>query len=70
VRWVPVGSAVNKMLICRKIWLKREDLQPVFSFKIRGAYNMMASLSKEEKEKGVITCSAGGLHSALPVHLD
>ncbi|OXG30188.1 threonine ammonia-lyase, biosynthetic [Cryptococcus neoformans Ze90-1] len=42
-----------------QIWIKREDLQPVFSFKIRGAYNMMASLSDEEKKKGVITCSAG-----------
>ena len=42
-----------------KIWLKREDLQEVFSFKIRGAYNFMASLSDEERWKGVVTCSAG-----------
>ncbi|KAJ4483377.1 tryptophan synthase beta subunit-like PLP-dependent enzyme [Lentinula aciculospora] len=42
-----------------EIWLKREDLQEVFSFKIRGAYNFMASLSDEERWKGVITCSAG-----------
>jgi threonine dehydratase len=42
-----------------QIWLKREDLQPVFSFKIRGAYNMMAHLSEAEKKNGVITCSAG-----------
>ncbi|ABQ14180.1 threonine ammonia-lyase, biosynthetic [Dichelobacter nodosus] len=41
------------------IWLKREDLQPVFSFKIRGAYNMMASLSADLLAKGVITASAG-----------
>jgi len=41
------------------IWLKREDLQEVFSFKIRGAYNFMSSLSDEERWKGVITCSAG-----------
>ncbi|THH10660.1 hypothetical protein EW145_g1170 [Phellinidium pouzarii] len=41
------------------IWLKREDLQEVFSFKIRGAYNFMASLSEEERWKGVVTCSAG-----------
>ncbi|KAI0047755.1 threonine dehydratase I, partial [Auriscalpium vulgare] len=41
------------------IYLKREDLQEVFSFKIRGAYNMMASLSEEERWKGVVTCSAG-----------
>ncbi|KAJ3867912.1 tryptophan synthase beta subunit-like PLP-dependent enzyme [Lentinula novae-zelandiae] len=42
-----------------EIWLKREDLQEVFSFKIRGAYNFMASLNDEERWKGVITCSAG-----------
>ncbi len=42
-----------------EIWLKREDLQPVFSFKIRGAYNRMAQLNKEELKKGVIASSAG-----------
>ncbi|MDO4997569.1 MAG: threonine ammonia-lyase, biosynthetic [Neisseria sp.] len=42
-----------------QILLKREDLQPVFSFKIRGAYNKMAALSAEERAKGVITASAG-----------
>ena len=42
-----------------QIWLKREDLQEVFSFKIRGAYNFMASLTDDERWKGVITCSAG-----------
>ncbi|KIL66233.1 hypothetical protein M378DRAFT_186056 [Amanita muscaria Koide BX008] len=41
------------------IWLKREDTHQVFSFKIRGAYNLMASLTDEERWKGVITCSAG-----------
>ena len=42
-----------------RIFLKREDLQPVFSFKLRGAYNRIAHLSKEEKANGVITASAG-----------
>ncbi|KDR75861.1 hypothetical protein GALMADRAFT_248592 [Galerina marginata CBS 339.88] len=42
-----------------QIWLKREDLQEVFSFKIRGAYNFMAGLTDEERWKGVVTCSAG-----------
>ena len=42
-----------------KIFLKREDLQPVFSFKIRGAYNKMARLGKEELARGVIAASAG-----------
>ncbi|MCR4666201.1 MAG: threonine ammonia-lyase, biosynthetic [Desulfovibrio sp.] len=41
------------------VYLKREDLQPVFSFKIRGAYNKMARLSPEELAKGVIAASAG-----------
>jgi threonine dehydratase len=41
------------------IWLKREDQQPVFSFKIRGAYNRMARLSAAERSAGVITASAG-----------
>ena len=41
------------------ILLKREDLQPVFSFKLRGAYNKIASLSKSEQKKGVIASSAG-----------
>lgn len=43
------------------ISLKREDLQPVFSFKCRGAYNCIAQLSKEEKDRGVVACSAGKL---------
>lgn len=41
------------------IWLKREDLQPVFSFKIRGAYNKLTQLSEEERARGVVTASAG-----------
>lgn len=41
------------------IWIKREDLQPVFSFKIRGAYNKMAKLDAAQLGKGVITASAG-----------
>ncbi|MCZ6803118.1 MAG: threonine ammonia-lyase, biosynthetic [Proteobacteria bacterium] len=41
------------------IWLKREDQQPVFSYKLRGAYNMIASLSEGDRERGVITASAG-----------
>ncbi|KAJ6499938.1 tryptophan synthase beta subunit-like PLP-dependent enzyme [Mycena vitilis] len=41
------------------IWLKREDLHDVFSFKIRGAYNFMAHLPDEDRWKGVVTCSAG-----------
>lgn len=42
-----------------KIYLKREDLQPVFSFKIRGAYNKMVHLDENTRKKGVIAASAG-----------
>jgi threonine dehydratase len=42
-----------------KVLLKREDQQPVFSFKLRGAYNKMAHLSAEQLKKGVICASAG-----------
>ncbi|MDD4929406.1 MAG: threonine ammonia-lyase, biosynthetic [Gallionella sp.] len=41
------------------ILLKREDMQPVFSFKLRGAYNKMAQLTAEQLKRGVITASAG-----------
>lgn len=42
-----------------EIWVKREDLQPVRSYKLRGAYNLMAQLTDEEKRGGVICASAG-----------
>ena len=41
------------------VLLKREDLQPIFSFKIRGAYNRIARLSGAERARGVIAASAG-----------
>ncbi|MCL5042216.1 MAG: threonine ammonia-lyase, biosynthetic [Gammaproteobacteria bacterium] len=41
------------------VLLKREDLQPVFSFKIRGAYNKLSQLSDEQRAKGVVAASAG-----------
>ena len=42
-----------------QVLLKREDMQPVFSFKLRGAYNKMASLPAEALKRGVICASAG-----------
>jgi threonine dehydratase len=56
----PVTHAVNlsNRLECR-VLLKREDLLPVFSFKLRGAYNRMANLPEKSKWKGVVACSAG-----------
>jgi threonine dehydratase len=54
------------------VLLKREDLQPVFSFKLRGAYNKMAHLSPAELKRGVI-CASAGNHAqgvALADHRD
>jgi threonine dehydratase len=42
-----------------RFFLKREDMQPVFSFKLRGAYNKIAKLSPEKLKRGVICASAG-----------
>jgi threonine dehydratase len=41
------------------VLLKREDLQPIFSFKIRGAYNHIARLPEAQRARGVIAASAG-----------
>ncbi|MGE0125328.1 MAG: threonine ammonia-lyase, biosynthetic [Vicinamibacterales bacterium] len=43
----------------RAVLFKREDMQPVFSFKLRGAYNRMAHLDADERARGVVTASAG-----------
>jgi threonine dehydratase len=43
----------------RKLYLKPENLQPIGAFKLRGAYNKIASLSAEERSRGVITYSSG-----------
>lgn len=45
--------------IHNRVLLKREDMQPVFSFKLRGAYNKMASLASDVLSRGVIAASAG-----------
>ncbi len=56
----PLDEAVSlSRRLGNKVLLKREDLQPVFSFKLRGAYNKMARLSPEELRRGVIAASAG-----------
>ncbi|KAK3322072.1 putative threonine protein [Apodospora peruviana] len=57
---IPLVHAVNlsNRLECN-VLLKREDEQPVFSFKLRGAYNKMAHLDPAESWKGVVCCSAG-----------
>lgn len=60
VKETPITHAVN-LSDRLGVWvgMKREDLQPIFSFKIRGAYNLMAHLAPEEKLNGVIASSAG-----------
>ena len=45
--------------LANTVLIKREDLQPVFSFKIRGAHNKIASLSREQVARGIVACSAG-----------
>jgi len=56
----PLTYAANlSNLLGNSVYLKREDLQPVFSFKIRGAYNKISHLSLEQRQRGVVTCSAG-----------
>lgn len=52
------AKVLSSRLGCR-VLLKREDLQPTFSFKVRGAYCRMAKLSEEERKRGVIAASAG-----------
>ena len=52
-------SVFLSQLLNNRVLLKREDLQPIFSFKIRGAYNRIAHLSEAERTAGIITASAG-----------
>ena len=56
----PLEKAHNlSKTLNNEVFLKREDLQDVFSFKIRGAYNKMRKLSNSQLSQGVITSSAG-----------
>ncbi len=59
----PLELATNlSRRLGNRILMKREDLQPVFSFKLRGAYNRIARLSDDEVTNGVI-CSSAGNHA-------
>ncbi len=51
----------------RPLWLKCESLQPGGAFKIRGAYNMVAQLSDDERRRGVITYSSGNHGQAVAI---
>ncbi|MFK8040943.1 threonine ammonia-lyase, biosynthetic [Congregibacter sp.] len=59
-RETPVDQALLlSKRFSNSVWLKREDLQPVYSFKLRGAYNKMHQLTPDQRERGVIAASAG-----------
>ena len=51
--------------LANHVLFKREDLQPVFSFKLRGASNGIAALSPQEKSRGVVAASTGNHGRAL-----
>src|SRR3954453_19123131 len=53
-----LATSLSKRLRNR-LFIKREDLQPIFSFKLRGAYNKMAGLPRKRLQRGVIAASAG-----------
>lgn len=56
----PLELASNlSQRLSNQVWLKREDLQPVFSFKLRGAYNKMVRLPATALQRGVVSASAG-----------
>lgn len=56
----PLDRATNlSERLERAVYLKREDLTPVFSFKVRGAYNRISALEPEQRARGVIAASAG-----------
>lgn len=54
-----VDAALMSRRLNNRVLLKREDLQPVFSFKLRGAYCKMSRLSEEQRQSGVVAASAG-----------
>lgn len=60
VRRTPLecAAALSKR-IGHTLWLKREDMQTTYSFKLRGAYNCIRQLSEKERSKGVVAASAG-----------
>ena len=56
----PLDYAANlSRRLKHDVWLKREDQQPIFSFKIRGAYNKMSRISPSVLKRGVVAASAG-----------
>lgn len=59
-RETPLDPACNlSRRLGNQVWMKREDLQSVFSFKLRGAYNKISGLSEEARAGGIVAASAG-----------
>lgn len=59
-RETPIHSAgLLSARLNNNVWLKREDLQPVFSFKLRGAYSKMVRMNEAQRASGVVAASAG-----------
>lgn len=59
IAYFPPVGAEDSDAARGQFWFKPENLQPIGSFKIRGAYNKVASLTAEERHRGVITYSSG-----------
>ncbi|MGB5098275.1 MAG: pyridoxal-phosphate dependent enzyme, partial [Porticoccaceae bacterium] len=60
VEETPIDDApILSARLGNRVLFKREDLQPVFSFKIRGAYNKLLQLSEAQRAAGVVAASAG-----------
>lgn len=63
IRGIAVSTPLIEFKLCagdpRRLFLKAENQQPIGAFKLRGAYNKIASLSPEERNRGVITYSSG-----------
>ena len=67
----PLEEAANlSRRIGNTVLLKREDMQPVFSFKLRGAYNKMAGLSEAQLQQGVVAASAGNHAQGVALSAD
>ena len=59
------AARVTPLIEADGLWLKAESLQPMGAFKIRGAYNMISQLPKEQLQRGVITYSSGNHGQAV-----
>ena len=61
-------AAILSARLANTVLIKREDLQPVFSFKLRGAYTKILSLTDAERERGIVAASAGNHAASVLAH--